>query len=135
MSLKVVIWVFFAVSVFCVLPNVAAAGGPYFAWGGIARCRGDIGGYRPASIYTVERRPYFALHPPVYYSYPVARTYGLLPYPYLPAPVTRDILRPVPHTIVNPYVVESGSGGGPQQAALPRRVSVTYPAAIFDKAE
>ena len=130
MSLKVVIWVFFAVSVFCVLPNVAAADGPYFAWGGFSPW-----GYGPASIYTVERRPYFALHPPVYYSYPVARTYGLLPYPYLPAPVTRDVLRPVPHTIVNPYVVGSGAAGGPQQAALPRRVHVTYPAAMFAKSK
>lgn len=126
MGLKLAIWALFAVSMICVLPHAAAAEGPYFAGGGFAPWA-----YWPGSVYAIERRPYFALHPPVYYSYPVARTYGLLPYPYLPSPVIRDVRRPVPQRIVNPYVVESGVVGGPPQTALPERVHVTYPAAMF----
>jgi hypothetical protein len=34
--------------------------------------------------YSQESVPYYALHPPVYYSHPVSRTYGLLPFPYVP---------------------------------------------------
>lgn len=36
------------------------------------------------STYSQDSIPYFALNPPVYYSYPVARTYGLYPFPYIP---------------------------------------------------
>lgn len=32
--------------------------------------------------YTVDQIPYFAQNPPVYYSYPVKRPYGLSPYPF-----------------------------------------------------
>lgn len=32
--------------------------------------------------YSVDQPPYFAQNPPVYYSYPVKRSYGISPYPY-----------------------------------------------------
>ena len=136
MNAKLVICVLFAVSVACVLPNASvAADGLYFAWGGYAPRT-----YLPPSIYTLERPPYFALHPPVYYSYPVSRPYGHLPYPYLPPPPSRNIARERPIVVRNPFVtaetvttVRSGGGRVPLVAALPRRVQVVYPAAVFDK--
>ena len=64
--------------------------------------------------------PYFALHPPVYYSYPVARTYGFSPFPYPPEVLTPE-LPPAP-VVRNPYVVNvaasvdaSGEGSQPPQ--------------------
>jgi hypothetical protein len=49
--------------------------------------------------------PYFALHPPVYYSEPVPRTYGYSPFAYPPGTMTPEIMsEPQPVTINNPYV-------------------------------
>jgi hypothetical protein len=49
--------------------------------------------------------PYFALHPPVYYSQPVPRTYGYSPFAYLPDIMTPEIVEDSkPVTIINPYV-------------------------------
>jgi hypothetical protein len=53
--------------------------------------------------------PFYALHPPVYYSYPVPRTYGYSPFAYWPCVMTPDPFcpAPVPLTIDNPYVPSS----------------------------
>jgi hypothetical protein len=52
--------------------------------------------------------PYFAAHPPVYYSYPVPRTYGYSPFAYPPNVMTPEVVQePKPVTIVNPYVPQS----------------------------
>jgi hypothetical protein len=49
--------------------------------------------------------PYFALHPPVYYSVPVPRTYGYSPFAYPPDVMTPEIVSEAkPVTIDNPYV-------------------------------
>jgi len=48
--------------------------------------------------------PYYALHPPVYYSYPVPRSYGYSPFAYPGYVRTPEIERPAPQTILNPYV-------------------------------
>jgi hypothetical protein len=51
------------------------------------------------------RVPYFAAHPPVYYSYPVPRTYGYSPFAYPPNVMTPEVVAPVqPAVISNPYV-------------------------------
>lgn len=47
--------------------------------------------------------PYFALHPPVYYSQPVARTYGHSPFAYPGTHVTPDAA-PKAAMISNPHV-------------------------------
>lgn len=58
--------------------------------------------------------PYFALHPPVYYSYPVAHPYGDSPFANPPG-----LLPPAsdggPQMIVNPYATPEGSKNGPSQ--------------------
>lgn len=55
--------------------------------------------------------PYFAAHPPVYYSYPVPRTYGYSPFAYPPHVMTPEVVDEAaqPAVIVNPYVPSSGS--------------------------
>ena len=51
------------------------------------------------------RVPYFAAHPPVYYSHPVPRTYGHSPFAYPPHFRTPEVVEQVqPVTISNPYV-------------------------------
>jgi hypothetical protein len=53
----------------------------------------------------LDNVPYFALHPPVYYSYPVPRTYGYSPFAYGPWVMTPEVAPEVkPLTIINPYV-------------------------------
>jgi hypothetical protein len=56
------------------------------------------------SNYSQESVPYYALHPPVYYSYPVARTYGLYPFPYYleTTPCQPVVLEP--KMVMNSYV-------------------------------
>jgi hypothetical protein len=69
---------------------------------------GDISyGWDIADLYRqlYQNLPYFALHPPVYYSYPVPRTYGYSPFAYGPEIMTPDVVEETkPVTIDNPYV-------------------------------
>jgi len=60
--------------------------------------------YLPPSIYVRDYIPYFALHPPVYYSYPVPRTYGYSPYAYPPGTMTPQVSKPEPVMIHNRFV-------------------------------
>jgi len=70
-----------------------------------------------SSIYIGESPPYFALYPPVYYRYPVARTYGFSPFAYLSGAIT-------PEGPIRPYVVrnmyEQGVEGGVAEAEEPQ---------------
>ncbi len=59
--------------------------------------------------------PYFALHPPVYYSYPVARPYGDSPYPAQPSSFPPTPVDSEPKIIINPYVTPEGAA--PSNAA------------------
>lgn len=70
-----------------------------------------IGGLYRSLDYPTERRvPYFAAHPPVYYSQPVPRTYGYSPFAYTPDTRTPDVVPAMqPVEIVNPYVQPSSS--------------------------
>jgi hypothetical protein len=65
---------------------------------------GYWGCYGPWSTYASESVPYFALHPPVYYSVPVARTYGYSPFPYPPGVLTPGSAVPQPIVIRNQYI-------------------------------
>lgn len=65
------------------------------------------GGWDLAELYRelLNNVPYYALHPPVYYSYPVPRTYGYSPFAYPPHVMTPEICGEIePLDIVNPYV-------------------------------
>lgn len=83
------------------------------------------------SVYTSHVRglpPYFSLYPPVYYSYPVPRTYGYSPFAYpLGTPTPEVTITDAPSQLmINPYVPRSqatGQGektaGGPQTIVNP----------------
>jgi hypothetical protein len=65
------------------------------------------GGWDLADLYRelYKNLPHFSLHPPVYYSYPVPRTYGYSPFAYPPGVMTPDVVGEVkPLEIINPYV-------------------------------
>ena len=76
--------------------------------GGIIGFGGGGGyGWDVAELYRelYNNLPYFALHPPVYYSEPVPRTYGYSPFAYPPGTMTPEIVSETqPVTINNPYV-------------------------------
>ncbi len=69
-------------------------------------CYGGYGGwgYGSSGLYTQYSIPYFALHPPVYYSYPVPRTYGYSPWAYPPGVMTPEIEVAGPQNMLNPHV-------------------------------
>jgi hypothetical protein len=64
----------------------------------------DIFGYAELYRELNKNLPYFALHPPVYYSYPVPRTYGYSPFAYPGYVMTPDVAAPQPLDIINPHV-------------------------------
>lgn len=58
----------------------------------------------PFYQHSIPTPPYFSLHPPVYYTYPVGRTYGYSPYPYPGNTPTPEVEFPKAETIRNPHV-------------------------------
>ena len=69
-------------------------------WGGYNS--GFYGGL-PYSVYVLDSLPYYALHPPVYYSHIVPRPYGYSPYAYPPGIMTPDRPPGTPQVIHNPH--------------------------------
>lgn len=65
----------------------------------------DIFGYAELYRELYNNLPFFALHPPVSYSYPVPRTYGYSPFAYPGYVMTPEIAAPIqPQEIINPHV-------------------------------
>jgi hypothetical protein len=95
MTAKRVSLIVAAVAALCVGQNVAQAGDGWCGWG-----------YGSCSWYTREYVPYYAMHPPVYYSYPVPRAYGWSPFAYPPGVMTPEILGEMagPKEIINPHM-------------------------------
>jgi hypothetical protein len=90
-----------------------------FADGGYS----DIFGYAELYRELYNNLPYFALHPPVYYSVPVPRTYGYSPFAYPGDIMTPELAAPVqPVTILNPHVNQKAEK--PAEAAKDRAASV-----------
>lgn len=69
---------------------------------------GYLGGYGyRMGLYSrmiTEPPPYFAMFPPVYYSFPVARPYGYSPFAYPPGTMTPEAAQPIAKEVLNPYV-------------------------------
>lgn len=89
----------------------------------------------PRLGYTPYKVPYFALHPPVYYSYPVPRPYGYSPFAYPPGTMTPEIVAPTPVIIQNKFVPQKPAPAKtPDQVAqAPRRILNPYAAAGAEK--
>lgn len=80
---------------------------------------GVFGGFNsPYASSRIPTPPYFALHPPVYYSVPVPRTYGYSPIAYGSNVRTPDIAPAAgePMTIVNPYVTQPAKASIKEEA-------------------
>ena len=155
MNAKPAILVLLGILVISQIPSPAvAAGEPYYLGYGYAPWD-----YYWRHNYVTMRNsmPYFALHPPVRYSYAVSRTYGLSPFAAYPAGVY-DQVQPTPPLlvqnpyvsqtavisppmygtgspplrIINPYVAKPGDPGVTPEAVLPRQPRVTYPSAVSE---
>ncbi|TWT89707.1 hypothetical protein Mal64_00860 [Pseudobythopirellula maris] len=100
----------------------------YDGCGGYGYGYGIGGVYRSLDYPTERRVPYFAAHPPVYYSQPVPRTYGHSPFAYPPHFRTPEIEAPAvkPLQISNPYVT-GDSEAKPESKQLIRHQSTTAP--------
>lgn len=94
--------------------TASAQAGDYGHYYGYGRYSADF--TRLYSSGQIHAPPYFSMHPPVYYSRPVARTYGYSPYAYPPETITPDHPCPVGAVVLNPYVVQEASS--PRVAAV-----------------
>lgn len=92
-------------------------------WGGGYDCCDFAELYR--QLY--NNLPYFALHPPVYYSEPVPRTYGYSPFAYPPGVMTPEVCAPQPVTINNPYVPSVSPAGTQKTVNSDRSAAVSAP--------
>lgn len=109
----------------CLLTDSATAqyGGGYggsYGWG--------VGQLYETLDRPVDRRvPYFAAHPPVYYSYPVARPYGYSPFAYMPHVQTPEIIEASlePQEIMNPYVPSDEQDGSASKQCEPEADTTT----------
>ncbi|MEX0642205.1 MAG: hypothetical protein WD468_05865 [Pirellulales bacterium] len=80
-------------------PTAKACDG--YGWGG------GMGWLYQSLQYNV---PYYAAFPPVYYSYPVPRTYGYSPFAYPPGVMTPEVtVEAQPLEIINPHVPSTKS--------------------------
>lgn len=67
--------------------------------------------------------PYFAIHPPVYYSYPVPRTYGYTPWAYPSYVMTPTIQAPAqPAMFENPHVKQESAPAAKTKSASHKTV-------------
>ncbi|HET6879726.1 MAG TPA: hypothetical protein VFI31_06215 [Pirellulales bacterium] len=86
------------------------AGAPY------ALGYGFFGNGLYGSLYN-DRPPYYALFPPVYYSYPVPRPYGYSPFAYPPGFMTPEFEQIQPKEVMNPYVPRKPVGQPKERTA------------------
>ena len=70
---------------------------------------GNYGGLPRAYNYRVPTPPYFAVHPPVYYSHPVSRPYGLSPYAWPATPRNFARVQQPPRMVHNPFTPQTKS--------------------------
>lgn len=87
----------------------------------------------PYNFYQDEHLPYFSLHPPVYYSMPVPRTYGWSPWAYPPGVLTPEVAECDPQVIENPHVEgssQSRRGVIRQKPSIDRSASFVQPKLI-----
>lgn len=81
----------------------------------------------PYSVYSLDSVPYYALHPPVYYSHVVPRPYGYSPYAYPPGIMTPEVApgESAPQVMINPHVPSRTKASQTENrvaAASPRQI-------------
>jgi hypothetical protein len=109
--------------ILCLISCQSASAGYYdfcSPWAGYG-----YGGYYRTG-YSLDYPPYFAMHPPVYYSYPIPRTYGDSPFPYPPGLTAfqADSTLPQPQIIKNEHVDDGNPSNDQQQyqTRMPLRI-------------
>jgi hypothetical protein len=90
--------------------------------------------YAPGMYASDTRVPYFALHPPVYYSYPVPRPYGYSPWAYPGWTPTPHVQAAEPDVLVNPYFIEEPKSGVAPQSPTPAAPTPARPLGIHKEA-
>lgn len=118
--------------------------GVVLAWGAVeataqAQMPGPFGApnylyFLPSNLYpnadAAGSPPYFSIHPPVYYSYPVPRPYGFSPFAYPPGFTTPSVDFPTPNKVMrNPYVPRKRELHAPADKtaqAMPRLIVNPY---------
>jgi hypothetical protein len=105
------------------LPHVANAQYGVYGWP-----YGPCGwSYTYPYSYSNQTVPYFAMYPPVYYSYRVARTYGYSPFAYPPGVMTPGSEAPRPVIVQNQYSGSEAAGTMEgQQSGQPQRIDNPY---------
>jgi hypothetical protein len=78
------------------------------------------------NLYGMESLPYFALHPPVYYSQPVPRTYGWSPFAYPPGTMTPEVEVVQPQVMRNPHVEQRATMTADKFTLAPLRIRNPY---------
>lgn len=106
-----------------ILISLSIAASAQCPYGSPWNCYGGEGYY---SNYSQESIPYFALHPPVYYSYPVYRTYGLCPFPYIAESDAAYSAPLEPKLVINPYVKQPNKPETVAKRIQPLRIVNPY---------
>ena len=86
---------------------------------------------RPYASGRIPTPPYFALHPPVYYSLPIARSYGYSPFAFPSTIGAPKISIVQPKEVLNPYVKPEEIEGQPAKLKVtvtvkPKTVANSY---------
>src|SRR5688500_14252264 len=98
------------VAIGAVTASASAQGGGCGPWGGMPY--GNWG--YPSNAINVPTPPYFSLHPPVYYSHAVPRTYGYSPFAYPGCVMTPEVeVAAMPETIINPHLLPTPKKDSP----------------------
>ncbi len=71
-----------------------------------------------ARMITREHLPYYAKHPPVYYSHPISRPYGYYPYAYFPERHTPRLEAAPTLVVRNPFVIGEAEGSPSKRPPL-----------------
>ena len=92
----------------CISAQSASAQDPYCS-GGFPWPNYNNSISSPYAAGRIPTPPYFSIHPPVYYSVPVPRTYGHSPYAYPGTFRTPDVEIAKTAMMVNPYATKKAS--------------------------
>ena len=103
----------------CLLIPAAEAADPLSV---LAGCGGHFSGFYYDNAGLDRRLPHFALHPPVYYSVPVPRTYGYSPFAYPPTVMTPEVELTGKLEVMNPHVPQKAAAtpAADQTTAIPQ---------------
>ncbi|MCE9604192.1 MAG: hypothetical protein K8U03_04730 [Planctomycetia bacterium] len=111
--------------VLAALLSIFAPGDAHAQWGWMGYPQ--FYGRNVYTVYDQDRLPYFALHPPVYYSRAVPRTFGYSPFAYPGIVQTPDVAPAGPEMVVNPFIEQLPSASGSNGPTAPNGAPTPAP--------